>query len=136
MSEPLPPGWRRAAYLEYLASPEWQWRKDRAFEAQTTPRCYCCNRKGSIRRPLDLHHLTYERFGREPPEDLVLVCRLCHRAIHHIVTDDCSVRQATETVRSWRVAGRRPDWMRSLRHARTPRNKRLIAQQRAQRDSR
>lgn len=121
---------RSKQYRDYLASPEWAWRKDRAFEAKRPARCYCCNRKASLRCPLDLHHLTYERFWREPSEDLVLVCRVCHTAIHHVATNGCSVRQATETVRAWRRNRIKPDWMKGLRQARTPRSRRLIKEQR------
>lgn len=121
------------AYRDYMASPEWAWRRDRAFEACQPTKCYCCNRKAELRRPLDLHHLTYERFGHEPPEDLVLICRICHKAVHHIATNGCSVRQATEIIREWRRNGIKPDWMKSFRNPRTKRSRRLIKEQRDER---
>lgn len=31
----------------------------------------------------DLHHLNYERVGDELPEDLLVICRTCHSAIHN-----------------------------------------------------
>jgi hypothetical protein len=31
---------------------------------------------------LDAHHLTYERYGHERPEDLMIVCRDHHKQIH------------------------------------------------------
>lgn len=112
-----------------MASPEWAWRRDRAFEAAHPPRCWCCNRKVSLRCPLDLHHLTYEHFGHEPPEDLVLICRICHAAAHHIATNGHTIREATETVRRWRVTRNCPDWIRTFKHPRTPKTRRLIKEQ-------
>ena len=36
-------------------------------------------------RPLEnVHHRTYASFGQEPLEDLMGVCRTCHRRIHRI----------------------------------------------------
>ena len=31
---------------------------------------------------LDVHHLTYERLGREKDEDLRVLCRACHGDEH------------------------------------------------------
>ena len=31
---------------------------------------------------LDAHHLTYERFGNELPEDLMILCRTHHIELH------------------------------------------------------
>ena len=36
--------------------------------------CSCLN--------LDAHHLTYERFGNELPEDLMILCRTHHIELH------------------------------------------------------
>ena len=60
-------------YLEYLKSPEW---KERSKEAKERAgyRCQICN---SGKR-LEVHHRTYERLGSELPEDLTVLCRLCH----------------------------------------------------------
>lgn len=38
---------------------------------------FCQLRIGEV-----LHHRTYARFGCERPEDVMLVCGLCHRLIH------------------------------------------------------
>jgi hypothetical protein len=44
----------------------------------------CCEDCGKSGKgiALDLHHLTYERFGRELPEDVLLICRECHEHRH------------------------------------------------------
>lgn len=41
-----------------------------------------CARCGKGRRKLELHHLTYERLGRETAFDVETLCDACHRAIH------------------------------------------------------
>jgi len=37
-----------------------------------------CQRCGKFSLGLELHHLTYDRVGRERPQDVVIVCRVCH----------------------------------------------------------
>lgn len=38
---------------------------------------------GTVPAQLELHHRTYERaYGRELPEDLLALCRNCHRIMH------------------------------------------------------
>jgi len=33
---------------------------------------------------LDVHHKTYENYGDERPEDLVVLCRSCHQKVHGV----------------------------------------------------
>lgn len=40
---------------------------------------YCCHRCGS-RRPLQVHHKTYDRLGAEWDQDLEVLCVTCHEA--------------------------------------------------------
>src|SRR4051812_1164271 len=40
-------------------------------------RCETCNSPD----PLDCHHRTYERWGVEAVEDVLMLCRFCHDAI-------------------------------------------------------
>lgn len=67
----------RAKYREYLQSPEWQVRRQWAL-ARAGYRCQVCNGQGV----LDCHHRTYERVGREHPEDVTVLCRRCHQLFH------------------------------------------------------
>lgn len=71
------PARRRDAYRKYLKLPEWKLRAKLAIQRAD----YKCERCGS---PFNLavHHLTYEHLGHERPEDLVVLCRNCHSAIH------------------------------------------------------
>ena len=64
-------------YRAHLASSDWQ-----AIRADVIERAnYRCERCG---QPwgLEVHHETYERVGHEQPDDLVCLCRDCHRAAH------------------------------------------------------
>ena len=64
-------------YTAHLASPEWQLiRADKLARAGWL--CERCGASGVRGAPLHVHHLTYERLGDEPPEDLLVVCPACH----------------------------------------------------------
>ncbi len=63
-------------YEAYLRSDEWT-AKRRVILERDGYRCPC----GS-RRHLHVHHLTYERLGHELLDDLVTLCRGCHRRLH------------------------------------------------------
>lgn len=43
-----------------------------------------CERCGRERDQLEVHHLHYERAGQELPEDVVVVCRPCHRTLDRL----------------------------------------------------
>jgi len=61
-------------YKEYL-----HWRKIRVEAiARANHRCQLCN-KDNI---LHVHHRTYERLGKELPEDLIVLCQSCHLKFH------------------------------------------------------
>ena len=61
---------------EYLKSPHWrQFRK--SAKKHLPMECPCGARSG-----LDLHHLTYDRLGRERLDDVAWLCRDCHDALH------------------------------------------------------
>lgn len=67
----------RFDYRAYLATPEWWARRDERVRA-AGGRCQVCY---SDRR-LNCHHRTYERIGRELPEDLIVLCEACHSLFH------------------------------------------------------
>lgn len=64
-------------YQKYLDSPEWAERRKYKLE-QTGHRCQGC---GDDER-LEVHHLSYQRFGHERPEELMVLCHLCHMHEH------------------------------------------------------
>jgi 5-methylcytosine-specific restriction endonuclease McrA len=70
-----------AAYYKYMRSPEWKAKRDEALKLANYT-CTYCGRKAP-KWPLEVHHLTYIRFGYEDVErDLRVLCVECHRAIH------------------------------------------------------
>jgi len=64
-------------YKRYLVSAQWQVTRARAI-IRAGGRCERC----AATQQLEAHHLTYERLGREKPEDLEILCRKCHRRYH------------------------------------------------------
>jgi hypothetical protein len=70
-------GGRRALYQAVMASSGWRRRRRRALR-RAGRRCQRCGAPG----PLDVHHRTYARLGRERPGDLLALCESCHRALH------------------------------------------------------
>lgn len=68
---------RRQAYNEYLRSDDWKHlRKIKLQFAE-----YRCERCGGTDK-LQVHHLTYDRFGRENLTDLQVLCKTCHEDAH------------------------------------------------------
>ncbi len=64
---------KRVNYYEYIKSAEWKSKADAAKEL-AGGRCQVCNKTGN----LNAHHRTYERLGKELPEDITVLCRDCH----------------------------------------------------------
>jgi hypothetical protein len=54
------------------------WDLKRQARCRGHHRCEFCQ----IRPIYDLHHRTYQRFGKEKLDDVMAVCRRCHEAIH------------------------------------------------------
>jgi hypothetical protein len=64
-------------YHAYLKSDEWKVKRDSQIR-DAGGRCQVCN----SRYRLNCHHRTYERIGRELPEDLIVLCEVCHGIFH------------------------------------------------------
>lgn len=75
----------------YWKSAAWRARR-RAVLQRDNHRCTVCKRthgartdprlKGNRRTVLEVHHLTYARYGRERLADLVTLCQRCHATEH------------------------------------------------------
>lgn len=70
-------------YKDYLRSNTWlQIRLDilkiKGFK------CERCDKKYST-KSLQVHHLSYERLGKEEPEDLEVLCKGCHATEHGLI---------------------------------------------------
>jgi 5-methylcytosine-specific restriction endonuclease McrA len=65
-------------YILYLQSPHWLKLRRKIIRFRGK-RCSNC---GITRKPLTLHHLTYERVFREEIYDVELLCSICHKEQH------------------------------------------------------
>ena len=64
-------------YDRYMQTPEWKERRQLVLKRAN----YVCEGCGKA-KATEVHHLTYERLGKEMLFDLVAVCDECHRKIH------------------------------------------------------
>lgn len=72
-----------AEYEQYLKSDEWEQKKQERMEIDGF-RCVCCGRSVEHCRTMQVHHVTYQRLGRENVlTDLCTVCGSCHKKIHN-----------------------------------------------------
>jgi hypothetical protein len=65
-------------YSEYLVSDHWLQLRTKVLSV----RGYSCEICACSEGKIALHHRTYERFGTESDDDLILVCSKCHDRIH------------------------------------------------------
>jgi 5-methylcytosine-specific restriction endonuclease McrA len=65
-------------YQKHISSAQWKSLKREVIE-QRGNRCERCEKESA---PLALHHLHYDSFGNEQPEDVALLCAECHKEAH------------------------------------------------------
>jgi 5-methylcytosine-specific restriction endonuclease McrA len=75
-------------YIEYLQSDEWARKRDRILRRDRN-RCRKCGSPAD-----DVHHKTYERIYCEDDDDLISICRTCHRYEHKLLEPREAARQA------------------------------------------
>jgi hypothetical protein len=73
--KPIPPG----QYTAYINSDYWR-EKRRGVLLARGRKCERCSKTTGV---IHVHHLTYQRLGRELPEDLKVLCEACHYWIHN-----------------------------------------------------
>lgn len=89
---------KKMPYGKYLASKEWKAKRQEFMDSPLTSiDCYCCGRK--YEPGFNLHHVTYERIGKERLSDLKMVCKPCHKEIHLVAKKIKPLKKATEAVR-------------------------------------
>lgn len=85
---------RKQNYTNYINSNQWRHKRQNFLEKKKV-----CSGCGATLKKLDVHHTTYERFGREFKRDLVAVCRGCHNEIHNLhKSQNISLQEATERI--------------------------------------
>lgn len=67
----------RPSYDRYIESAEWKAFRQRYFKKMPKT-CLACEGQSRI----TLHHITYDRFGREKLTDVVPLCFDCHEKLH------------------------------------------------------
>ena len=67
----------RAAYSDYLRSPEWRRRRDKIIE-RANGKCEGCLTNSAS----EVHHLSYDHLGAEFAFELVALCSPCHHRWH------------------------------------------------------
>lgn len=68
---------RSMPYVQYLQSEHWKETRAKAL-GRAHYKCQLCNSQHN----LQVHHKTYVNRGCEQPDDLIVLCRVCH-AKHH-----------------------------------------------------
>ena len=68
---------RDFSYATYLESSHWRKIREEVL-IRDCGRCRVCN----VNRASQVHHLTYERIGRELTVDLIAICAGCHEKHH------------------------------------------------------
>jgi hypothetical protein len=63
-------------YLRYLQSPRWR-NLALAVRLRAKGKCEICRRRDGV----ECAHLTYDRIFYEPIEDLLWLCKRCHREL-------------------------------------------------------
>ncbi len=66
-------------YEEYLNTSHWQDLRKRKLESNSKYKCHGRN----SRHNLELHHKTYKRIGHEWLNDVIWLCRNCHKEVHN-----------------------------------------------------
>jgi hypothetical protein len=67
-------------YREYIAGPYWRAKRIEVLAARGAQ----CERCFSDKQ-INVHHKSYVRLGKELPQDLLILCRNCHKAEHGIL---------------------------------------------------
>lgn len=68
----------RVDYHAYLLSESWRLKRGIVIRLCGF-QCQRCGRKHDFKNRLQVHHYTYERLGNENLEDLVALCKSCHK---------------------------------------------------------
>jgi hypothetical protein len=69
---------RSEEYYDYFESDEWKIKKNK-LKSQRGNVCEHC---GIEIKNLEGHHTTYDNFGDEDDEDIILLCKDCHNYMH------------------------------------------------------
>lgn len=77
---PIPTTYTKTQYVEYstyILSEDWN-TKRKSRLAKDNYQCAICG----TGKNLSVHHITYERLGSERLDDLITLCKDCHKQVH------------------------------------------------------
>lgn len=69
---------QRKSYHDYMLSERWRLKRGIVIRVCGF-QCQRCGSKHDFRNRLQVHHYTYERLGDERLDDLVALCKACHK---------------------------------------------------------
>lgn len=75
-------------YADYLKSDKWRRIAKQRLEIDHYT-CQSCGCRGTPGNPVEIHHLSYKYLYHEENrvyQDLVSVCRICHKNLHHLMS--------------------------------------------------
>ena len=75
----------KETYRRYLKTQHWQQIRAKVLQ-RAGNKCEMCGFEPWRPGTLQVHHLSYDRVGRESLEDLVAICPKCHMKIHGVDT--------------------------------------------------
>lgn len=79
-------------YVKYLHSQEWEEKRIKRIK-HDKGRCYTCG----TTRNLNVHHISYKRiFHEHTRNDLVTLCRSCHRNMHIFINESKHGKLSTD----------------------------------------
>jgi hypothetical protein len=84
----------KAQYQAYLRTDHWRrfrYEYSRIYKQE----CYLCGAQSG----LELHHVTYERLGKELYTDVAYLCSDCHTLVHHTSAEGNRARQWLDPVK-------------------------------------
>lgn len=82
------------SYQAYINSPAWEAKRRQALKTHGR----FCRGCGRAEVSLHVHHRTYERLGDEQPQDLVILCGVCHAGVHQLTQSGLTLETATDKV--------------------------------------
>lgn len=76
--------YNKKKYLEYLNSNEWKKiRRQKAKEQNY--KCEICGVE--VKKGFNIHHKSYEHLGKERMNELLFVCKDCHKVVHKLIDE-------------------------------------------------
>ena len=94
-----------AKYKAYLMTDMWKVRRELALW-RSGHKCTKCGAK----KELEVHHKSYDRLGKERPEDLEVLCSACHAIADSRRRVDTNVRAWNARVTGWAEKRYGEDW--------------------------